>query len=173
MVSQITLSLMIAEHISFDWSITSAFQSGPLLGASFILGLLIGGLGVRLLYHRSTDTWLQAFTLTDLLASETGPNVWNPFRVRTTLTSDEEAANTERVLRILIANEGRMKQTDFAEITGWSDSTVSRLLSRMEREGDISRVNVGRRKLVFLGELREDGPPKSSPDAERIGADAE
>lgn len=156
MASLISTLVMVFDPVPLDWVVTSAFHSGPPLGAGFVIGVLAGGTGMKLLYQQSATRYLRSFTLADVFTFEIGDSVWNPFCVRTTPTPDALAPSTERVLRVLIANKGRMRQNDFADATGWSDATVSRLLSRMERDGDISRVNVGRTKLVFLGELRRE-----------------
>ena len=56
----------------------------------------------------------------------------------------------ERVLRLLRAEGGRMKQVDIVETTDWSKSKVSMLLSDMEEDGDISKLRVGRENIISL-----------------------
>lgn len=46
--------------------------------------------------------------------------------------------------------DGRMKQQWVVEQTGWSEPTVSRLLSDMEVDGHIERMWLGREKVVAL-----------------------
>lgn len=68
--------------------------------------------------------------------------------------------NEDRVLSILEESGGRMKQSRIVEETDWSKSTVSRVLSRMENDGQISKISLGRGNLITLpGEE----PPKSKP----------
>lgn len=65
--------------------------------------------------------------------------------------SDEELLTDEdRVLRMLDANGGRMKQVNIVNETGWSKSKVSMLLSDMEEEDLISKLRVGRENVISL-----------------------
>ncbi|KAB7512564.1 hypothetical protein DM867_12545 [Halosegnis rubeus] len=61
------------------------------------------------------------------------------------LLSDEE-----RVLRLLEANDGRMKQGTIVEETGWSNAKVSQLLSAMDEAGEIEKLRIGRENLISL-----------------------
>lgn len=56
----------------------------------------------------------------------------------------------ELVYRILEENDGLIYQADFSEVTSWSRSKVSRVLSDMEAEGLLSRYRLGREKIVCL-----------------------
>ena len=64
---------------------------------------------------------------------------------------------------------GQIWQGELVEMTGWSKSTVSRVLSSLKSDSVIRRVRIGRRKLIGLpGELPDitstvDGPPAESP----------
>ncbi|MCL7417716.1 MAG: hypothetical protein M8354_07750 [Halalkalicoccus sp.] len=63
------------------------------------------------------------------------------------LLSDEE-----RVLRLLGANDGRMKQATIVVETDWSNAKVSQLLSSMEEDGEIEKLRIGRENLITLAE---------------------
>ena len=63
----------------------------------------------------------------------------------TELLPDEEL-----VERMLEAEEGRMKQSAIVENTDWSKSKVSRLLSQMADDDDITKVTLGRENLICL-----------------------
>lgn len=63
------------------------------------------------------------------------------------LLSDEE-----RVLRLLAANDGRMKQASIVVETDWSNAKVSQLLSSMEEDGEIEKLRIGRENLITLDE---------------------
>lgn len=52
----------------------------------------------------------------------------------------------ERVVRLVSENDGRMKQSDIVSAVEWSESTVSRKLSKLETEGAITRYQIGRGK---------------------------
>jgi hypothetical protein len=67
---------------------------------------------------------------------------------------DEELlADEERVLRLLEANGGRMKQADIVSETGWSNAKVSQLLSSMDEDGDIDKLRIGRENLISLPDV--------------------
>ena len=61
------------------------------------------------------------------------------------LLSDEE-----RVLRLLEAEGGRMKQVDIVEATDWSNAKVSQLLTEMAEAGQIDKLRIGRENLISL-----------------------
>lgn len=56
----------------------------------------------------------------------------------------------DRIGRLLSRHGGRMRQKQLVERTGWSKATVSRRLTEMEDGGAITRVRIGREKMVFL-----------------------
>jgi hypothetical protein len=82
---------------------------------------------------------------------------------------DEELiSDDERVVTLLEENDGRMKQVNIVDETGWSKSKVSMLLSDMEEEGTISKLRVGRENIVSLAGHEPDaaGSPFEEDDAE-------
>lgn len=54
------------------------------------------------------------------------------------------------VVAVVEANGGRLKQQSICDVTGWSDGTVSRILSELEDAGRVHRVWIGRQKIVCL-----------------------
>lgn len=60
----------------------------------------------------------------------------------------------EYVLALIESNDRRLKQQTICDHTGWSDGTVSRILTEMEDAGIISRLRIGREKVVFLPDAR-------------------
>lgn len=60
----------------------------------------------------------------------------------------------EFVRRLVEEEGGHVKQQAFTDYTDWSEATVSRVLSDLEDEGLIARVEVGREKVVCLPEER-------------------
>ncbi|WP_332897153.1 helix-turn-helix transcriptional regulator [Haladaptatus sp. CMSO5] len=58
----------------------------------------------------------------------------------------------EFVVHLLEENGGQLKQKAFTEYTSWSPSTISRLLTEVEEEGHIVRVQIGIEKIVYLPE---------------------
>lgn len=82
--------------------------------------------------------------------SASGPAA-GPVTTEEPAVADEELLSDEdRVLQLLEANGGRMKQVKIVEETDWSKSKVSMLLSDMEEEGDISKLRVGRENIISL-----------------------
>jgi len=64
--------------------------------------------------------------------------------------AEEFLDDSDRVVRLLEDNGGRMKQVDIVENTEWSKSKVSMLLSDMEDDGEISKLRVGRENIISL-----------------------
>jgi len=64
--------------------------------------------------------------------------------------AEEFLDDSDRVLRLLEDNGGRMKQVDIVDNTEWSKSKVSMLLSDMEDDGEISKLRVGRENIISL-----------------------
>lgn len=71
------------------------------------------------------------------------------------IPSGAELTDEEAVLRLLVSNGGRMKQTRIVESTGWSKAKVSRLLSSMEERDEITKLTHGRENLIFLETIDE------------------
>lgn len=65
-------------------------------------------------------------------------------RDREKLLSDEE-----RIVRQL-RQAGRVRQSDLVARLGWSKTKVSRRLTAMEEDGQVSRLRIGREKIVAL-----------------------
>lgn len=140
-----------------NWSgmITVEFGIDELvLGAGFFLGVVVGAFAVTLYHRHAVVRRRGRFSLSNLFQSDFEHDTWHPFRLRTDPRPNAPMTNEERVLRLLVANEGRMKQGEIVSETQWSEAKVSRLLTRMENQGDLSRTNVGRTNLVLLGEFR-------------------
>ena len=86
-----------------------------------------------------TDT---AEGVSDEKPEEDGPDL--------SLLSDEE-----RVLQLIEAEGGRMKQATIVEETDWSNAKVSQLLSTMAENGSVEKLRLGRENLISLPD--EDG----------------
>lgn len=53
-----------------------------------------------------------------------------------------------QVIDLLEPNDGVMKQSAIVAETGWSAAKVSRTLTKLEREGSIRKVSLGRENLI-------------------------
>lgn len=62
----------------------------------------------------------------------------------------EVLSDEEQVLRMLRQNAGRMPQREITRRQDWSKSKVSRLLSKMDEEGEINKISTGRENLITL-----------------------
>lgn len=60
----------------------------------------------------------------------------------------EPITDEDRIQQLLDENGGRLHQSEIVSKTGWSKSKVSRLLSRMEDDGLITKISVGRENLI-------------------------
>lgn len=60
----------------------------------------------------------------------------------------EPLTDEDRIQQLLDENGGRLHQSEIVSKTGWSKSKVSRLLSRMEENGLITKISVGRENLI-------------------------
>lgn len=66
---------------------------------------------------------------------------------RATVVGDEE-----RVRRLLEEAGGRRKQSEIVAEVDWSKSKVSRVIARLEDDGVVSKVRIGRENVVELTE---------------------
>jgi hypothetical protein len=82
----------------------------------------------------------------------------------TALADSLPLTDEDRVKRLLRENGGRLQQGEFVERTEWSKSKVSRLLSRMEEDGDVEKITIGRENLVVLADGEPDDESESSGD---------
>ncbi len=70
-----------------------------------------------------------------------------------------------KVVRLLVANHGRIRQHRIADETGWSKSKVSRICSQMHADGTIEKRSVGRENVIVFADRPADDEPQSD-DAE-------
>ncbi|SDC24895.1 helix-turn-helix domain-containing protein [Natrinema hispanicum] len=70
-----------------------------------------------------------------------------------------------KVVRLLVANHGRVRQHRIADETGWSKSKVSRICSQMHADGTIEKRSVGRENVIVFADHPADDEPQSD-DAE-------
>ncbi|MFD1512717.1 helix-turn-helix transcriptional regulator [Halomarina rubra] len=66
----------------------------------------------------------------------------------TVAATPEPMTNEDRIRQMLDANDGRIRQADIVEQTDWSKSKVSRLLSKMEADGEVRKISIGRENLI-------------------------
>ncbi len=65
---------------------------------------------------------------------------------------DELLSNEERVLRLLEANGGRMKQQQVVSELGWTEARTSQVVSGLREEGALESFRLGRENVLRLPE---------------------
>lgn len=60
----------------------------------------------------------------------------------------ELLSNQDRIRQLLADHDGRMRQAAVVEQTDWSKSKVSRVLAKMEADGEIVKIDVGRGNVI-------------------------
>lgn len=76
-----------------------------------------------------------------------------------TVSDQDLIPDEERVITLLEANGGRMRQSAIVNETGWSKAKTSMLLSEMEDDEQVTKLRVGRENIVSL--------PGQEPEATR------
>lgn len=71
-------------------------------------------------------------------------------------TPPELLSDEGKVVRLLVANDGYVRQHQIADETGWSKSKVSRICSQMHAEGTIEKRSIGRENVITLAEVELD-----------------
>lgn len=66
--------------------------------------------------------------------------------------TDAALSDRDRVMEILEAAGGEMKQKEIEEETGWSAAKVSQVTSKLEDEGRIEKLRMGRENVVKAAE---------------------
>lgn len=122
-----------------------------------VTGFVLGLCSVVYLSGILTGNPERRLSLTEALVTDFPSGDWDPSEISPQPNTAGLASQEEHVIRLLIANEGRIRQSSLIDETGWSQAKVSRLLQEMETKGDISRIHVGRHNLVVLGRF----PPLS------------
>lgn len=128
-------------------------SSGDELGNGLVVGGLLGGLAVLAAVGFAYRTYGGG------LGDRGGPDDPEPAAdaaESTSTTEDAEPAeivsDEERVRRLLAEAGGRRKQSEIVEEVDWSKSKVSRVIARLEDEGVVSKVRIGRENVVELTE---------------------
>jgi uncharacterized membrane protein len=134
--------------VSNDWD--AGATDGTLVRVGVVLALLIGvGGGVAWYVGTSRRSGADETATTESQMATSAADASTAQDSKQTTVS-QEPSDEERILELLEANDGQMKQTKIVENTDWSKSKVSMVLSEMESEGEISKLRVGRENLISL-----------------------
>ena len=110
---------------------------------------------VAIVYHSHIKTSEDSET-------DVSSNTSQPQETDEVASEKESEADDERVLSMIEAEGGRMKQKSVVEETGWSEAKVSKLTSRMEEEGEITKIRLGRENILEMSD-EEEGENEKPP----------
>lgn len=130
------------EH-QFGTSATNPFVAGGLyLGFALLLA------GTVLMYQRSSTD--EVPPVSDNQQYDSNSDMPSPS------PSEEVVTDSDRVLKLLHENDARLSQGEIIKQTEWSKSKVSRLLSKMEDNGQIEKITIGRENIILLANTELD-----------------
>lgn len=130
------------------------FTSGIDCMIALLIGLLGGILaGMALARVRTSDERPEQSTRLSRTASIPVPTPETTESRDRSLRDAPPQTDEERIVRLLASNDGRMKQSRIVDGTDWSKAKVSRLLSSMEENEEITKLTVGRENIIFLGSM--------------------
>ena len=126
------------------------------LGFPVLLVLIVVvliGIVVAVMYRRRSSE----ATGQDTGATEAGDREPEPSTTQQTASGGADAAgialtDEERVIELLEANDGRMKQAAIAEEFDWSASKTSRVIGEMADKDSVEKLRIGRENLVALND---------------------
>lgn len=141
-------------------------------GGLVVIVLLVAGggaLGWRFTrrYDRGEDSSAPEQSTYERTTDERPPNPASDPQSATPPTAEPEQegpplTKEEEVCRLLGEHDGRMKQSQLVAQTEWSQATVSRLVSKLEREGTITKLRTGRENIVELRTAEPESEPEST-----------
>jgi|GEM_PF-2043864 len=71
-------------------------------------------------------------------------------------------SDRETVLALLEEHDGKLRQSNIVEETDWSKAKVSRLLARLDDNGDVTKIRLGRENVICLpGQEPEGSKPRT------------
>lgn len=91
-----------------------------------------------------------------------------------TPSSQELLSPEERVLELVEANGGRMKQKQVTEELDWSAARTSQVVGKLREAGTLESFRLGRENVLTLPDTDIDGgPTRASEDVDHGGSDGE
>ena len=136
---------------------TWVFLSGVVLAVAAVVhrlgqsGVLTGAAATAFGRERETESE-SGEAATDGIGADPRPVPEPPSLSDSAVQSDEQ-----RTIDLLRENGGRLPQREITERTEWSKSKVSRLLSRMEEDDMVTKINMGRENLIALPGYEPEG----------------
>ncbi|MCH7659233.1 MAG: helix-turn-helix domain-containing protein [Euryarchaeota archaeon] len=138
-------------------------------GGLVVIVLLVAGGGALgwqfMRRYNAADEPAPAMPDEDRSADPDLPAESTPVATSSTAEPEQEGpplTKEEEVCRLLGEHDGRMKQSQLVAQTEWSQATVSRLVSKLEREGSITKLRTGRENIVELRTTEPESEPEST-----------
>lgn len=143
-----------------DTSSTVGGTTPQTIGGSAIAGVvavvLLGLAGVVMYSRRTGDTeGPDGLSESPGGQAEASPTAGGDVGSDGTETEETVLTDEERVLELLDANGGRVRQAAIAEEFDWSASKTSRVVGRLADEESVEKLQLGRENLVALPDERD------------------
>ena len=61
---------------------------------------------------------------------------------------EHDLPDEDKILRLLVKRGGRVDRSTVRQETGWSEDHLKEVIDRMEDEGQVSAITVGRKRVV-------------------------
>ncbi|NUB91656.1 hypothetical protein HTZ84_09230 [Haloterrigena sp. SYSU A558-1] len=61
---------------------------------------------------------------------------------------EHDLPDEDKILRLLVKRGGRVDRSTVRQETGWSEDRLEEVIDRMEDEGQVSAITVGRKRVV-------------------------
>lgn len=61
---------------------------------------------------------------------------------------ERDLPDEDKILRLLVKRGGRVDRSTVREETGWSEDHLKEVIDRMEDDGQVSAITVGRKRVV-------------------------
>lgn len=156
----------------------SSFWETALIAVLFVL--ISALVGIRMADALSNhELELSSLPLVANAAGETNESVhthtndqWAAESYLSPETPPKLLSDEGKVVRLLVENNGRIRQHQITDETGWSKSKVSRICSQMHADGTIEKQSVDRENVIVFSEALPDdetraneiGSPQSALD---------
>ncbi|MFP8955183.1 helix-turn-helix transcriptional regulator [Natrialbaceae archaeon A-CW3] len=165
-----TLTRWLVEPLGSDgtmhWLLASPVASVWDVVLVTVLSLLIGGLvGIRLAHVLSRfdldiSVPVSFSTGADDDTDDHQISTNHSFQhVVSASTPSKLLSDEGEVIRLLVENEGQIRQNQITTETGWSKSKVSRIVSQMHEDGMIDKMSAGRENVISLADQPTDDTP--------------
>lgn len=61
---------------------------------------------------------------------------------------EQDLPDEDKILRLLVKRGGRVDRSTVRQETGWSEDHLEAVIGRMEDEGQVSAITVGRKRVI-------------------------